>query len=92
MTRMNKALRIFQQFMEERGLEAEVYTNHTYEFPRNFTPTSIVTVKREPKVLFNFACTRDKFWVDIIDESPETKALVYDLERRLRHEGLMQVR
>jgi len=69
-----------------------VFTESLQEFPRGFKPNSVITVKRGPKVLYTFACTRDQFWVEIVDNTPETKVLVSDLEKRMKNNSITQVR
>jgi len=92
MVRMNKALRVFQTFLDDNNLEAEVFTAPINDLPTNFKPSSVVSVKDDLKVLFVFACSREKFWIDVVDESAETQYLVSQLRKRLRNIGLREVR
>jgi len=90
--RLNKALRLFNNFLDKWNLDAEVCTNvHWNHLPRGFHPTSILLVKKDDSPLFLFACTRDEFWVGQIRENSEAKALIVDLEVVMRRNGIKQV-
>ncbi len=91
---MNKALKLFERFIDQKDLETEVFTEKPslHEFPKGFKPTSVMTVKQGPKVLFVFACNRSQFWIDVVDETDETMEYVKALEKIMKDNGIVQVR
>jgi len=82
-------LRVLDEFIGNKDLEAEVIPNDVYDFPSKFKPRHTILIKHGLKKMFVVAISTDAFYIDVLDG--EAMNIVKELRLLLKKRGLTLV-